>query len=69
MVVVVEALICSGALEHSAGGSVGALLSFSGSVAMLTNHLIISYLMDCTFRRGYVLILSLQPARENCENL
>lgn len=59
MVVVVEALICSGALEHSAGGSVVALLSFSGSVAMLRNHLIISCLMDCTFRHGYVLLFSL----------
>lgn len=49
MVVVVEALICSGVLENSAGGNVVALLSFSGSVAMLTNHLIISCHVDCTF--------------------
>lgn len=54
MVVVVEALICSGVLENSAGGNVVALLSFSGSVAMLTSHLIISCHVDCTFRCGCV---------------
>lgn len=56
MVAVAEALICSGALKHSAGGSLVALLSFPGSVAMLKNHLII---MDCTFRHGCVPLLCL----------
>lgn len=59
MVVVVKALICGGALKHSAGGSVVALLSFFASVAMLRNHLIMSCLMDCTFRCGCVPLLCL----------